>query len=384
MNQRLWTSLTTALLMTAIWPMAYTRAAQTQTANKGTQANYAPAQKRTQQNAGTSPQVNQVAQYQPQANTKAGTAAIAKIYPHEVAGRQAATLYVRNIPILTFLSPSAGSNSASPAGKSGSKMGESSPSKTTAVRPANSAQNSTQPGSAIVATGKQSETNRNLTTAAGQSQQNDPIFRANAVAAKLNQLSRNSLDAGSITVTPDEGDTYLIKVSGKDLVAIDAVTMLANTTGNRAEDALQATNRLRRQMGNATPLAEIPGMPRRVAVAKPKAPEISTRPILYRLTGWASWYGPGFDGNTSASGEIFNQNDLTAAHRDLPFGTRVKVTNLDNGTSVIVRINDRGPFIEDRIIDLSAGAAEVLGITHSGVAPVSLEVLGSQNTAAVQ
>lgn len=363
--------------MTAIWPMAYTRAAQTQTANKGTQANYSPAQKRNQQNTGTPLQVIQLAQHQSQANTKAGTAAIAKIYPHEVAGRQAATLYVRNIPILTFLTPSAGSNSAaSPAGKSGSK--------TTAVLPANSAENSTQPGSAIVATGKQQENNRNLTTAAGQSQQNDPIFRANAVAAQLNQLSRESVDAGTITVTPDEGDNYLIKANGKDLVAIDAVTMLANTTGNRAEDALQATNRLRRQIGNATPLAEIPGMPRRVAIVKPKSPEISTAPILYRLTGWASWYGPGFDGNTSASGEIFDQNDLTAAHRDLPFGTRVKVTNLDNGVSVVVRINDRGPFIEDRIIDLSAGAAEVLGITHSGVAPVSLEVLGSQNTAAAQ
>lgn len=91
--------------------------------------------------------------------------------------------------------------------------------------------------------------------------------------------------------------------------------------------------------------------------------------------GWASWYGPGFDGNYTASGEIFNQYDMTAAHPSLPFGTLVQVTNLDNGASVTVRINDRGPYAGGRIIDLSAGAAEALGMIYSGEAYVALEIL---------
>ncbi|KOR34416.1 hypothetical protein AM228_24210 [Planktothricoides sp. SR001] len=91
--------------------------------------------------------------------------------------------------------------------------------------------------------------------------------------------------------------------------------------------------------------------------------------------GWASWYGPGFDGNYTASGEVFDQYDMTAAHPSLPFGTLVQVTNLDNGASVTVRINDRGPFAGGRIIDLSAGAAEALGMIYTGEAYVVLQVL---------
>lgn len=92
--------------------------------------------------------------------------------------------------------------------------------------------------------------------------------------------------------------------------------------------------------------------------------------------GKASWYGPQFHGRMTANGEIFDSNDLTAAHPNLPFGTKVKVTNLLNGRSVIVRINDRGPFVKGRIIDVSAGAARVLNMLSSGVANVQLEILG--------
>jgi rare lipoprotein A len=93
-------------------------------------------------------------------------------------------------------------------------------------------------------------------------------------------------------------------------------------------------------------------------------------------SGEASWYGPGFNGRTTANGEVFNQNELTAAHPNLPFGTKVKVTNMNNGRSVVVRINDRGPYAGGRIIDLSAAAARILGVITSGVAPVQLEILG--------
>ncbi|MFN9629133.1 MAG: septal ring lytic transglycosylase RlpA family protein [Cyanobacteriota bacterium] len=91
--------------------------------------------------------------------------------------------------------------------------------------------------------------------------------------------------------------------------------------------------------------------------------------------GQASWYGPGFFGNRTASGEVFRPGTMTAAHRSLAFGTKVRVTNLNNGLSTVVRINDRGPFSGGRIIDLAHGAAQVLGLTASGVADVKLEVI---------
>ena len=88
--------------------------------------------------------------------------------------------------------------------------------------------------------------------------------------------------------------------------------------------------------------------------------------------GKASWYGPGFHGKRTASGERFDMNDLTAAHRTLPFGTRVRVRNIQNGLEVVVRINDRGPQIRDRIIDLSKAAAAALDLLQAGEAPVVL------------
>jgi len=87
-------------------------------------------------------------------------------------------------------------------------------------------------------------------------------------------------------------------------------------------------------------------------------------------TGAASWYGPGFHGRRTASGERFNSRALTAAHRSLPFGSRVRVTNERTGRSVVVRINDRGPFVGGRVIDLSKAAAQAVGI--SGVGKVKL------------
>ncbi|MEW5900425.1 MAG: septal ring lytic transglycosylase RlpA family protein [Acidobacteriota bacterium] len=92
-------------------------------------------------------------------------------------------------------------------------------------------------------------------------------------------------------------------------------------------------------------------------------------------TGTASWYGPEFHGRTTSSREVYDMNDLTAAHKSLPFGTYVMVINLNNGRSVIVRINDRGPFVKDRVIDLSYAAARALDIVGPGTAPVRLEVL---------
>ena len=106
------------------------------------------------------------------------------------------------------------------------------------------------------------------------------------------------------------------------------------------------------------------------------APKLKVVPDVVRvITGEASWYGPGFYGNRTANGELFKPGTMTAAHRTLPFGTKVRVTNLWNGRSAVIRINDRGPFIDHRVIDLGHGAASSLGLIASGVAQVRLEVL---------
>jgi len=92
----------------------------------------------------------------------------------------------------------------------------------------------------------------------------------------------------------------------------------------------------------------------------------------YAQCGGASWYGPGFHGKTAASGQVFDQNAMTAAHRTLPFGTKVEVTDQSTGKSVQVTINDRGPFHGKRIIDLSKGAAAALGFQNKGVTSVCI------------
>ncbi len=98
----------------------------------------------------------------------------------------------------------------------------------------------------------------------------------------------------------------------------------------------------------------------------------------YRETGIASWYGPGFHGKTTANGEPYDQNDMTAAHRTLPMPSVVRVTNLDNGRSIVVRINDRGPFAHGRIIDMSRRGAQLLGFERLGTAKVRVELLESE------
>lgn len=101
----------------------------------------------------------------------------------------------------------------------------------------------------------------------------------------------------------------------------------------------------------------------------------SVDPKIRTQSGLASWYGDRLEGHRTASGEPFNPKLLTAAHPSLPFGTRVKVTNLRNQRSVVVRINDRGPYSGGRIIDLSRKAAEKIGLRRAGIGPVKVQVL---------
>lgn len=287
-------------------------------------------------------EAEKVGQYQYQARADIESNSIAKIQSHELEGRQAATVYLRNIPVITFVDESPETNT---------KIGKTD---TKASKPSDS---------------KKSSNSNNSET--------DPVWRASSLAARLNQLARNNVDPNSITVKWEKGDRYLIQANGEELVDINAKTILPDTTSDFSQDALQVTNRLRRLLGNAAPLAEILGKP------QPELPVLSIGSVQVRINGWASWYGPGFDGNLSASGERFNQNALTAAHRNLPFGTLVMVKNLDNGRTVVVRINDRGPYVGNRVIDLSAGAASVLGMMSSGVARVEIEVMAPNSAETV-
>lgn len=323
----------------------------------------------TDAQADLSGEVAKVGEYQSQEITEEQEA-IAIIQPHSINGRQAATLYVQDIPVLTFLgTPSASvSNSSEPAltrsdadnsvvSSSEIKVGSTQADEVAEVSPVSSAVSSVE------------------TATTSTHDENDPVWRASAIASRVNQLYLDSIEASAITARWNgDRQRYVIEVNGEELVEMNPTTILPDTTNDPAQDALQATNRLRRLLGDAPPLRDIAGGPQSPAPAV--APHLSFN-TTRQFTGVASWYGPGFHGNRSASGEVFNQNALTAAHRSLPFGTQVRVTNLNTGLSVVVRITDRGPFTRGRVIDLSAGAARVIGLIRSGVAPVRLDVLAS-------
>lgn len=109
--------------------------------------------------------------------------------------------------------------------------------------------------------------------------------------------------------------------------------------------------------------------------------EIESEPMV---VGWASWYGPGFHGRRTASGERYNMHAMTCASRDLPFGTLLELTNLENGRKAVVRVNDRGPFIKRRILDLSYAAARKLGFHRRGQAQVEVREVAAAELASAE
>jgi len=327
------------------------------------------------------PDVVKVGEYQSTAGKQTLDAVITQIHPHNIGGRKAATLFIKNIPVLTFLSSVADTSLKN---KKVGAIGNSGGVQSYALIASNSL-NTESPGNA---TGVNNQIS---------SVDNDPVQIAGIIAAKINQLNRENIDGSKITVswkaggkstlanqtqnksTPiqENGDRYTIKINGEELVEINEGTRLSDTTNNLAQDALQATNRLRRLLGNASPLREIANLPVRLPISIPKLPQkIAVGVVRISFKGMASFYGYDGSGNRTASGQRFNPEGMTAAHRSLPFGTQVRVTNTRNGRSVVLRINDRGPFIRGRIIDVSAGAARILGMMSSGVALVHIEVLG--------
>jgi len=149
------------------------------------------------------------------------------------------------------------------------------------------------------------------------------------------------------------------------VVSTRGVSPSESQTGNPSSDK-PPTHTLPREI---PPIAKIPSPPE-----TEQAPPATSQPTMME-TGVASWYGPKFHGKLTASGEVFNQEKFTAAHQTLPWGSRVKVTNLANGKSVDVRINDRGPFGKGRIIDVSRAAARALGMMGRGLTTVRVEWL---------
>jgi len=261
---------------------------------------------------------------------------IATTLVHELNGQNVVTLYLRGIPTMTFL----GTPQPQPQG----------------VRVASVA-------------------NIGLGTSAASA---TAVVQANQLAARLNQLHTSGVDANTIRLAWNpEINSYRI-FAGADprqdlLVTINHSVIFPQGGKNLSQDALKITNLMRRQLGNAPALQTAEGRP------QPQPTTVATSnlsgSVRTQFVGMASWYGPGFEGARTASGERFNPWGLTAAHRTLPFGTMVRVTNLNNGRSVLVRINDRGPFTPGRSIDLSRGAAEVIGMIGSGVASVRMEIL---------
>ncbi|MEB3362472.1 MAG: septal ring lytic transglycosylase RlpA family protein [Synechococcaceae cyanobacterium] len=161
---------------------------------------------------------------------------------------------------------------------------------------------------------------------------------------------------------------------------LGAVALLI--TGSTVAPAMAAPPNLSQAQPSAMALREVGEPPSFEDRLLRQAPPMTIAQTLMASTstgrvinGQASWYGPGFYGNRTANGEVFTRGTMTAAHRSLPFGTRVRVRNLHNGRTAVVRINDRGPFHAGRVLDLAHGAASELGLIASGTAQVSIEVL---------
>jgi rare lipoprotein A len=311
------------------------------------------AQAQTGSNATTSIKVGET---RSQSLVRGKNDAIARVHTHKLDGKNAATVYVRGIPVVTYIESEA-SSASSDAQKSSTNSLELEKSKN------NSKVNAeTKSASATIASQDSPET---LLASS------NPIERATAVAALINQFNRDGIDPTQIVPIWRDGK-YLIKSGDHTMLKFDEQALFPASLKNQTEDVLESTNLLRRLLGGAAPIAEVIDAPKKQATVISPA---FSKAVMSVISGMASWYGPGFDGNYSASGEVFNANDLTAAHPDLPFGTLVRVVNLDNGQSVVVRINDRGPYAHGRVIDISTAAANVIGLIASGVAPVRLEVL---------
>ena len=188
---------------------------------------------------------------------------------------------------------------------------------------------------------------------------------AEALSTRLSEVLRaDNLDLSKLR-TVYQGDNPVMMLGNKDVFVI--TPELSQKLGRNADlIAIEWTNHLRIAVGQPE-----------IELAKAQSELYGLEETQEAISGAASWYGPYFHGRITATGEVYNQFDLTAASRTLPFDTYVKVTNKKNGKQVIVRINDRGPYVDEnlRILDLSYRAATCLGSDESGVVPIDAVIL---------
>ena len=171
--------------------------------------------------------------------------------------------------------------------------------------------------------------------------------------------------------TPEE---FLIREVNSDLPTNPEMSLPGAIMPSEMKEATGSPNQGSVQRSIQHPFRAQPARPEQTRTLRLK-PRRQPSPLTRIIRGSASWYGPGFYGRQTASGERLRKGTFTAAHRTLPFGTKVRVTNLANGRAVVVRINDRGPFRGHRVIDLAHGAASELRMMQAGEIPVQLEVL---------
>ncbi len=324
-----------------------------------------------------------------QSLTRTQNDAIARIHSHQLNGKNAATVYVRGIPVVTYIESEdvSVSTNSSPSSNQKSevkvKFNEQNPlksqsTKNPAIKVASSDGKKNSEAVKLPSASSEQSSSESLQESIDSFDylltSRNPVERATAAAALINQLKRDGIDANTIIPAWKNGD-YVIKFGDRAMLKFDKQALFSESLQNQNQSVLESANLLRRLLGGAAPVAEVLNAPKpQLAARAIFSPSLNSR-VVGVMSGMASWYGPGFDGNYSASGEVFNARDLTAAHPSLPFGTLVRVVNMDNGQSVVVRINDRGPYAHGRVIDISEAAAGVIGLISSGVAPVKLEVL---------
>ena len=221
----------------------------------------------------------------------------------------------------------------------------------------------------------------------GEAAQNAPHFRVNRMAA----ITENNLTQNA---QANEGQSFVMRTPLRVLITMFAIAVLSacstggvnvSANGSRWGAPVSANvhigHKKRHQRNDRYAQSPQPaGSSAHQKIGRPY--QINGRTYVparqddYDRQGVASWYGPNFDGRKTANGEIFDMNGMSAAHTTLPLPSLVRVTNLENGRTIIVRVNDRGPFVNNRLIDLSKGAARELGYLRQGVARVRVQYVG--------
>jgi rare lipoprotein A len=201
--------------------------------------------------------------------------------------------------------------------------------------------------------------------------------KAEDIADKLKDLVQDEKFDANKLLPAKEGDVAVVKFDGATVMKLETSQMADGANGGNAtalEQSLKVVNAIRVAMG-------VPALPASYIKFNEVINTQVSKANGSSFSGHASWYGGKFHGRKTSDGTRYNQDGLTAAHRWLPFGTKLLVRNRKTGDSCVVEVNDRGPFVDGRVIDLSRGAARQLNMLSSGVALVDVLVLGNNETA---